>query len=370
MIGCADTKPASLELGVATQLTGIEPVTVAVTAKNVAGEPVPLEAFQLTAVPNTLAKIDGNNLTCLKTGDVGLTATGAGLTASATISCSVAADIEVPAELALIANDPALELPFTIHDHNGVELDRSRVHIESTNPTVLVVNGTQIQGKMTGVAAIVMRVDGVEKKADVNVVEIKRLDVPSMLFAAVGDKASPVPLTAYGIDGNPIKGVVARIESADPSIIAVEESKLRALKTGSTSLTINAGSISQVVTAASLETIAPRPVRLADGAQQVETFAAGHYIVSIKTRATDGSRYGVTAQWSGVPCKGSNESQTISLLCDVPSAATLIIANPTGFGMGPGAVGQIEIMAFGADVSAAAEAVLEYERVIDANKKN
>ena len=111
---------------------------------------------------------------------------------------------------------------------------------------------------------------------------------------------------------------------------------------GRTTLKIGAGDASAAVPIEVIEKLFSDNLVLSDGESSTRTLNAGTYEVEAHVSSGD-STYGITAEWVGAACAKHTESQHVVTRCHISNTGSLVLENPTSFGIGPTAKGNVTI---------------------------
>lgn len=174
-------------------------------------------------------------------------------------------------------------------------------------------------------------------------VDTVRVDAPVLTLVA-GDPPRPAGTTVVDRAGRPLPDVPVRYHSDAPAVATVDaEGRVTALGTGVATITAEAGDRQGQVAVVVTERVVSEPVSLPDGTTLSWPLPAGRYLVDVVTVAADGSGAGVTLAVAGGSCPPQAEAPGHRVTCDVPQGAMVVLTNPTVFGLGPAAVGTVDI---------------------------
>lgn len=109
LVACADKQPAKVSFSnIPEYVTHADATSLGATVYNKAGEVLPGVPLTFSGVPANVVEISAaGDLKCLDSGDVIVTATGAGVSATQTIRCRLVEEIRAPRQVrAIIGNEP------------------------------------------------------------------------------------------------------------------------------------------------------------------------------------------------------------------------------------------------------------------------
>lgn len=142
-----DTTPSRIELSAPSgMLFDTSPVGLMPRVVTAKGKVLTDRKVSFSVVPVGVAGVDAaGNLTCAKSGDASIVATGGGLSATVTASCRLVAKVEVPPSLALMVGDEPEELSLSVKDSGGAALTDVQPTVTSSAPDVVnVVDGRAV----------------------------------------------------------------------------------------------------------------------------------------------------------------------------------------------------------------------------------
>lgn len=326
-------------------ITSTAPVQLKARVVSADGEAIPETTVNYALSPRDIADITPDGvLVCGKAGAVTVTFSAGELVRSVDLLCALVAKIEVPAKVELVVGDEAQPILAKALDADGKVIPNVPIRIESQDPSLIGVHSGGLVGNTSGSTKLTVSAGTMSVEVPVRVIDIGTMEVSDTFMLFMGGKPKPLTANVRTIDGQLLRNYPLRAEIADPNIAVVEEGKLKAQAFGVSTLTLHAGRASRSVKVAVAETLAPVAVNIPDGGTQSVPFSPGVYVIAGDIAASDGSRYGVTATWQGASCTGSRETQTLKLLCDTSTAATLVLENPTSFGLGPAARGTLVVV--------------------------
>lgn len=340
--GCS-SKPADIRWDEPpAQVVSSDPVLLKGRVVDSKGEAIDDIKVSYALSPREIADITPDGvMVCGKAGKVKVTMSAGELVKSLDVLCALVARIEAPADFSLVVGDMPVEVTAKALDADGKEISGVKVQVASADPGVLEVQVGGLVGKTTGTTMVKLSAGSVNLDVPVQIIEIGSIEVKDAIFLTLGKEGMPLTADVRTIDGQLLKGIKLRGEIADQSIATLEDGLLTARSFGVTTVTVGAGRATRSVQVAVTETLPTTAVSITDGETQSIAFAPGVYRISGEFTASDNSNYGVTARWQGAVCDGSRETQKLSIVCKTDAPATLILSNPSSFGMGPAARGSV-----------------------------
>jgi hypothetical protein len=174
---------------------------------------------------------------------------------------------------------------------------------------------------------------------------VESLKVPKALKVILGNE--PVQITGSALDGSGavLQDVPFEFESSNPSVFTLQGMRIDPVAVGTASLKYIVGEKTASVPVTVVRKLKAEPLLLNDGNRVSWSLNQGTYEIETKVRASNGSGHGVTVVWVGgsSDCKNEPESQQILSKCSIENTGSVVIENPTTFGMGPAADGVVAI---------------------------
>jgi hypothetical protein len=195
----------------------------------------------------------------------------------------------------------------------------------------------------SGDASVLVAGAGVSATFTVKCRVVASLAMPEKLQLLLGEPGVALRVMALDADRITLFGVDPTLRSSDPSVFDMREGAAFALSVGTANLVAEAGAVRQEVPVRVIERTTTDTLVLADGAHQTYTLTRGNYLVEVNVRADDGSGYGVTVADVGGGCPNQGEATLHRFECAVSDTTSLVVTNPTGWGWGPGATGNLTI---------------------------
>ena len=238
------------------------------------------------------------------------------------------------------------EVPVTpaITNPNGERLVDVPVQFQVEPASVAVVTQKQgIRCVNTGTAVLSGTAESARHAVPFSCRLVDRISVTDHFRLLLGDgPVSPV-VEVYDTAGQLIAGGPTSITIADRQVLRESEGKLIPEQIGISRVTFRAGDKRAHSLVTVVQRIKHEPLLLNDGARVSYALTKGNYEVAISVKS-GASTYGVTLDWiGGDGCEDHSESQEFTSRCRITSAGSLVIENPTTFGLGPAANGYITI---------------------------
>lgn len=228
---------------------------------------------------------------------------------------------------------------------SGKELPDARGSLawSTAPPGVASVEGGMLRCLSSGDASVVVTGGGVADTFAVSCRLISKITGPKSVTLLAGEPGASLQIQVYDEKDRPLTDITPEARVADSNVASLTRGALQGLAVGRTEVTVTAGAATLAIPVTVQERITTDTLSLSDGSSVAYTLARGRYSVEINARATDGSGYGVTVFDAGGGCPSQEESTTHAFQCEVGSTTSLVVANPTTFGMGPSAMGNIAI---------------------------
>lgn len=363
LVSCSDTVPASIDIDIPGSIVGPASVPYGLRVLNASGEALNGHDVKLSVLPSEVAVVEADGVRCLKSGKASAIAAGAGLNADVELDCTVVSAINMPEKLFVIAGEEPLPLPVMLMDHDGNEVTSLTPEITTTNADVLSIENAAVVGKATGVASVVAKLHNVEARALAEVVEIDSVDVPAKFSVPLSRaKGRLLTVKVKTVDGRLLEEANVSLSSTDPRMEIHNGSYVVAKELVAAELQVRVAGQEYPVQAFAVEEFSPVPLNIRDGNQTSIEFSPGSYLVTVKNRSNNGAHWGLTARWMGTDCRGSSEAKEFFLVCDVRSPSTLVLENPTNFGLGPAQVGTLTRLRTAIPAAEAVDYFAEYRQ--------
>ena len=344
LVGCS-SEPARIALDAPpAMLTSVAPIALKGRVVDAGGKSIEEVRVSYALSPRDIADVTEDGvLVCGKAGKVQVTLSAGELVRSVEVFCALVSKIEGPEQIGLIVGETPVKAGAKALDAAGQEIQGLSVAMASADAAILEVNAEGFVGLRAGHTSVRMSAGTVSLDVPVDVVEIGSIEIEESLLLTLGENGRRVTATIRTLDGKILEDFELRGDIADPNVASFEDGLLTPRHFGATTLNLAAGKASRTVQVGVAEKLAPVPVILADGKSQAVPFSPGIYLV-VGEFAADGSGYGVEAPWIGANCAGSKETQKLLLMCETATPATLVLQNPTSWGMGPAATGSIVVV--------------------------
>lgn len=214
---------------------------------------------------------------------------------------------------------------------SGIPLDTVHVADEGfrcmkSGDGTLSFSGGGLSDNVTVKCRIVARVD---------------LSVSTELELVAGTDPVPVVVTAYDEGGAVLPGVAAHVTSSVPSAVRLDPTapvRVIPAALGVAEVAFEVGAIRSTVQVTVVERMNADPLALGDGASTTYSLERGTY--KVEANATGGE---LRAKWVGEDCPSPPQGYSIATTCRVNNAASFVLTNPTTFGMGSSAMGNVVI---------------------------
>lgn len=195
----------------------------------------------------------------------------------------------------------------------------------------------------SGDASVVVTGAGLSQTFTVQCRLVASIRVPAEVELYVGEPDAAYDAVALDENGQPMPDVAVTAVSSDLGVVAAGEGRLSARAVGVASVEARAGDARAVTEVVVMERLATETLSLSDGESLAYTLNRGRYRVDIQTQSADGSYYGVTVSSTAPSCPTREESTRHQFECEVLDSTSLVITNPTTFGLGPAQLGNISI---------------------------
>ena len=174
---------------------------------------------------------------------------------------------------------------------------------------------------------------------------VESLKVPKALRVVLGNEPVQITGSAHDASGAVLQDVLFNFESSNPGVFTLQGMKIAPASVGTANLIYKVGEKTASVPVTVVRKIKADPLLLNDGNRVSWSLNQGKYEIETKVRASNGSGHGVTVTWVGgsSDCKNEAESQEILSRCSIENTGSVVIENPSTFGMGPAADGVVAI---------------------------
>ncbi|TSC23139.1 hypothetical protein [Corallococcus sp. Z5C101001] len=171
---------------------------------------------------------------------------------------------------------------------------------------------------------------------------VETLRMPSASRLIIPNAPVAVAVSALDASGAVLHDVPVTLGSSNPSIFRVEAGALAPVSVGTANLVASAGERTASTPVTVVRKVRSEPLLLNDGRRVSWSLNQGHYEIEAQVRSTDGSRHGITLAWvGGTHCQDAAEAQLLRSECTIENTGSVIIENPTTFGLGPAADGVV-----------------------------
>jgi hypothetical protein len=195
----------------------------------------------------------------------------------------------------------------------------------------------------SGDASVVVTGSGLSQTFTVQCRLVASIEAPGQVELYLGEPDAAYNAVALDENGLPMHDVAVSTTSSDLNVVATGEGRLSARAVGTATVEVRAGDARTVTDVVVMERLATETLSLSDGESIAYTLSRGRYRVDIQTSSADGSYYGVTVSSTAPSCPTREESTRHLFECEVTDSTSLVITNPTTFGLGPAQLGNISI---------------------------
>ncbi|WP_404367191.1 hypothetical protein ACIHQR_00735 [Corallococcus coralloides] len=171
---------------------------------------------------------------------------------------------------------------------------------------------------------------------------VETLRAPSALRLIIPNAPVVAEVSARDASGAVLHDVPVRLTSSNPGIFRVEAGALTPVSVGTANLVASAGDRTTTTPVTVVRKLKSQPLLLNDGNRMSFSLNQGHYEIEAQVRSSGGSRHGITLSWvGGVNCQDLGEAQQLRSQCTIENTGSVILENPTTFGLGPAADGVV-----------------------------
>jgi hypothetical protein len=228
---------------------------------------------------------------------------------------------------------------------SGRELADERKQLTfSTVPTGVVnVSASGLQCLATGDASVVVSGAGLSATFAVQCRIVKSVQAPRSIELLVGEPDATFTPVAVGDNDTKLADAPFVVTSSDQNVVRHSSGRLTPKTVGRATVTVTSGDASATTEVVVMERIQTDTLALSDGQTIAYTLSRGRFLVDVQTRAADGASHGVEVSSTSPGCPAQAEATRHRLTCEVNDTASLVITNPTTFGLGPAQMGNIAI---------------------------
>ncbi|NOK12576.1 hypothetical protein [Corallococcus exercitus] len=171
---------------------------------------------------------------------------------------------------------------------------------------------------------------------------VETLRAPSALRLIIPNAPVVAEVSARDASGAVLHDVPVTLASSNPAIFRVEAGALAPVSVGTANLEVSAGDRTDTTPVTVVRKLKAEPLLLNDGARTSWSLPQGHYEIEAQVRSADGSTHGITLSWvGGSNCQDAGEAQKLRSQCTIDNTGSVILENPTTFGLGPAADGVV-----------------------------
>ncbi len=243
-----------------------------------------------------------------------------------------------------IVTDPMpIDLKLAVLDEQKKPIPDLKVEATADPAELAVVTSTGgLRCLGSGDINLNLRYEQLTQTAIVKCRLVESLGAPTALRVNLG---SPQALVLKPVDakGKEVGDVPITLNVTDPTVLKVEGTRLTPVMIGSTTIIAEGGGKRVEIPVTVVRQLITDSIALRDGEGMTWALPSGNYEVEVKIKRNQGEQDGVTLSWMETLCPSTPETQEILQVCRVERAASLIITNPTTFGLGPQVVGLINV---------------------------
>lgn len=251
--------------------------------------------------------------------------------------------VEAPVDAILDGTPVALAVNVATESGKALPAEVGKLTWSVTPAGVAEIVGTSLRCTGTGDASVLVTGAGVSTTFTARCRLVASIQAPAELILLKGEPEVPVAAAALDGNGVVIADVTPSLASSSPDVFEARDGAAYPRAVGKGTLTVSAGAARAEVPVTVMDRIKTDSLALADGASVTYTLTRGNYLVDVNVAASDGSEFGVTVTAVGGGCESAVEATVHRFECQVPDTTSVVITNPTSFGLGPSAVGNLSI---------------------------
>lgn len=182
ILACSDKTPTSLELSAPpTFFSTSTEFVVTASALNQAGQPLPETKPTLSVEPADVAVLtQSGSLRCVKSGEAVLKAVAGSVSREQKVNCRLVTMLKAPKMLRLLVGDKPQKLNIEALDANLQHIAEAPIQIESSDPGVVAVHGTQVAAVSVGTASL--SIGAGDQKASIPVLTLREIIAKPLLL--------------------------------------------------------------------------------------------------------------------------------------------------------------------------------------------
>ncbi|MGA7741506.1 MAG: hypothetical protein WCE40_06675 [Polyangia bacterium] len=248
-------------------------------------------------------------------------------------------------------------LPQVILDYGEVKaeasvLNKKGEHLANVpityaaEPASIVATG--LRGGLTclkrGEGTLVATAGGKSERAQVRCRPVARLTESAEITLALTAKATKVDIAALDKDGEKYADVPLSMQTSDPAVFRIEETRIAPVGLGSATLTVSAGAQSAKIAVTVVDNTLFQKFTLADGeTRSFQVAPPGRYHVRVKAQGGDPWGAGVELSFAVSTCEARPEAAIHDVECDFGNGGSVTVTNPPLFGRWSGIAVQVRL---------------------------
>ncbi len=172
LAGCADKKPAKINIDTSPVVTNASYFTLPAAAVNAKGETIEGVTLAWSGGPADVLEVSADgNLRCAKTGDATLTVSAGAVNQRVDLKCRIPVEIGMPPDVQVVLGAAPVALHARALGEGSRPLDEVTVQVTSSDPSIVTVDGDMVKGVAVGKAHLQATAGGVTTVTPVEVVE-------------------------------------------------------------------------------------------------------------------------------------------------------------------------------------------------------
>jgi hypothetical protein len=248
-------------------------------------------------------------------------------------------------------------LPQVIFDYAEVKveasvLNRKGAHLANeavtyaTEPAGIVATGPH--GGLTclkrGEGTLIATAGGKSERVQVRCRPVARLTESAEITLALTAKATKVDIAALDRDGEKYADVPLSMQTSDPAVFRIEETRIAPVGLGSATLTVSVGAQSAKIAVTVVDNTLFQKFTLADGeARSFQVSPPGRYHVRVKAQGGEAWGAGVELSFAVSTCEARPAVAIHDVECDFGNGGSVTVTNPPLFGRWSGVAVQVRL---------------------------
>jgi hypothetical protein len=262
-------------------------------------------------------------------------------------SCSdrTPASVDLSPRTATLLGAEEIPLRTTVKNKSGKAVDAPVSFVVEPSDVAVITQTKALRCTKAGDVTVTASSGLGTARATFHCRPVARLDTPSDLRLIIPNGPVRLAVAALDVSGNAYRDVTPTLSIEDPSVATASGGEVVPRKVGRTNLLASAGEARSSVAITVVRKLKSEPLLLNDGVRIASTLQQGRYEIEVKGQPTNGGRDGVTLKWigGGSDCQDSAEAQEIVSSCSISNTGSVIVENPTTFGLGPAFDGFLNI---------------------------